>query len=72
MKTAAEIGAELKALRGNKPREEVALAVGVTVSSIAMYEAGARLPRDDTKMALARYFGKSVGDLFFGEAVHQK
>lgn len=71
MKTAAEIGAELKALRGNKPREEVALAVGVTVSSIAMYEAGARLPRDDTKMALARYFGKSVGDLFFGEVVHQ-
>ena len=70
MKTAVEIGAELKALRGNKPREEVALAVGVTVSSIAMYEAGARVPRDDTKMALARYFGRSVGDLFFGEAVH--
>lgn len=67
MKTAAEIGAELKTLRGDRPREEVALAVGVTVSSIAMYEAGARVPRDDTKAALARYFGKSVGELFFAE-----
>lgn len=67
MKTLTQIGEELKTLRGDRPREEIALAVGVTATSIANYEAGARMPRDTVKIALADYFGKSVGDLFFGE-----
>lgn len=67
MKSRQEIGQELRALRGAKTREEVALAVGVTASSITMYEVGARVPRDEVKVALANYFGKSVGALFFNE-----
>lgn len=67
MKSLAQIGEDLKILRGDRPREEIALAVGVTASAIAMYEAGARMPRDTVKTALAQYYGKSVGDLFFGE-----
>lgn len=67
MKSLAQIGEELKTLRGDRPREEIALAVGVTASAIAMYESGARMPRDTVKSALAQYYGKSVGDLFFGE-----
>lgn len=67
MKTLTQIGEELKTLRGDRPREEIALAVGVTVSAIAMYESGARMPRDTVKTALAEYYGKTVGDLFFGE-----
>lgn len=67
MKDKMQIAEELKTLRGDRPKEEVALACGVTVSAITMYEAGARMPRDTVKIALADYFGKSVGDLFFGE-----
>lgn len=67
MKSLTQIGEDLKILRGDRPREEIALAVGVTASAIAMYEAGARMPRDTVKTALAQYYGKSVGDLFFGE-----
>lgn len=67
MKTLDQIGEELRTLRGDKPKEEVALAVGVTVSAIVNYEAGARMPRDSVKAALAEYYGKTVGGLFFGE-----
>lgn len=67
MKDKMQIAEELKTLRGDRPKEEVALACGVTVSAITMYEAGARMPRDTVKIALADYFGRSVGDLFFGE-----
>lgn len=67
MKSRQEIGQELRELRGEKTREEVALAVGVTASSITMYEVGERVPRDEVKVALANYYGKSVGALFFGE-----
>ena len=70
MKSCSEIGAELRKLRGNKSREEVAKATGVSTSAIAMYELGARIPRDEVKVALADYFGMSVGALFFGERVH--
>lgn len=30
-----------------------------------MYEAGERNPRDEVKIALARYYGKQVSDIFF-------
>ncbi len=67
MKSRQEIGQELRELRGDKTREEIALAVGVTASAVTMYEIGARVPRDEVKVALANYYGKSVGALFFGE-----
>ena len=70
MRTAKDIGASLRKLRGDTPRETVADAVGVTYSAMAMYEAGERVPRDEIKAALAKYFGTSVGSLFFGEEVH--
>ena len=63
---------ELRALRGNRSREEVAQATGVSPSSIAMYELGERVPRDEVKVALAEYFGMSVGALFFNEGVHRE
>ena len=34
--------------RGDRRREDVANAVGVSVSAIAMYENGGRVPRDET------------------------
>lgn len=51
--------------RGDKRREDVAKAVGVSVSAIAMYENGERIPRDETKIRLADYFETTVQQLFF-------
>lgn len=67
----AEIGAKLRELRGNTSREEVAKAVNVSVSAIQMYENGARIPRDETKVKLAEYYGCSIGELFFDQKPHE-
>lgn len=57
--------------RGDKRREEVAAAVGVSLSAIAMYENGERVPRDETKIKLADYFGMTVQELFFNQDSHK-
>lgn len=48
-----------------KTQQEVASALGLSVSAIAMYEAGVRVPRDEVKLALAQYYQTSVGYIFF-------
>lgn len=53
--------------RGDKRREDVASAVGVSLSAIAMYENGNRIPRDETKVKLADYYGTTVQALFFNQ-----
>ena len=60
-----EIGKRLRDLRGQKPREAVAMAVGVTVQAICHYETGTRTPKDITKMKLANYYGKTVQEIFY-------
>lgn len=67
----AEMGARLRALRGDIPRQTVADAVGISVSALQMYENGARVPRDQTKMALAVYYRTSVEDIFFNPSQHE-
>jgi transcriptional regulator with XRE-family HTH domain len=63
-----KIGEKLRELRlaKGKTQAEVAAAVGVRPSAIAMYERGERVPRDKTKIILAKYFGKTVNAIFFG------
>lgn len=51
--------------RGDKKREEVASAIGVSLSAIAMYENGERIPRDEIKIKLAEFYNKTVQELFF-------
>jgi LmbE family N-acetylglucosaminyl deacetylase len=46
----------LLALRGDRPREEVAKAVGISVFALEMYESAQRIPRDEIKTALAQYY----------------
>ncbi len=55
----------LKRLRGNKTRQEVAEACGITARALKSYELGDRIPRDDVKQKLANYYGESVTYLFF-------
>lgn len=54
------------------PREVVAAALGISVSAIAMYETGARVPRDEIKVKLADYYGTTVQALFFDPVCHEK
>lgn len=52
-------------LRGERSREAVASALNISVSALAMYETGARIPRDETKKKIAAYYKKSVQEIFF-------
>lgn len=63
------IAERLKALRlaKGKTGEEVANALGITQSAWAMYEAGERIPRDEIKVKISKYFKKSVTAIFFTE-----
>jgi hypothetical protein len=63
--TLDKIAERLTQLRGDRSREEVAKAIGISVSAISMYENGERIPRDSIKIKLAAYFNKSVQEIFF-------
>lgn len=63
-------GEILRSLRGQKTQEEVAEALGITKSAWAMYERNERIPRDEVKVRISRYFGRSVQDIFFGPIEH--
>lgn len=65
-----EIAKKLVELRGDRSREEVAKAVGVSVSAISMYENGERIPRDDIKIRIAKYYRRSVQEIFFDSKCH--
>lgn len=60
-----KIGKRLTSLRGDTPQEEVAMRVGISVSALSMYETGNRIPRDEIKVKLARYYNSSVEEIFF-------
>ncbi|MBK5424373.1 helix-turn-helix domain-containing protein [Bacillus sp. TH30] len=51
-------------LRNEKSREEVARAVGISVSTLQMYENGQRIPRDNIKIKLANFYGVTVQIIF--------
>lgn len=65
MVDATVIGKRLVALRGSRTQEEVANAVGVSLSAIGMYERGERVPRDEVKARLAAYYKRTVQAIFF-------
>lgn len=60
-----KIARMLVRLRGEKSRYEVADALGVSVSALTMYETGARIPRDETKIKIAKFYNKTVQEIFY-------
>lgn len=62
-----KIARKLVLLRGSKTREEVASDLKISCSALGMYEQGNRIPRDEIKIKIANYYGKSVGEIFFNE-----
>ena len=63
-------GAKLRELRGNKSQQEIADAIGITKSALAMYERNERVPRDEIKIRIANYYGVSIVSLFFNINEH--
>lgn len=61
------IGRKLAELRGDRTQEEVAKAIGISVSALSMYECGERIPRDAIKIEIAKYYKKSVQSIFFNQ-----
>lgn len=61
------IGQRLADLRLNakKTGDEVAEACGISRSALTMYETGARIPRDEVKVRLAKFYGDTVENIFF-------
>lgn len=57
----------LKQLREEKGISQLELSkqIGVSPSSITMYEQGERVPRDYVKIKIAEFFGETVENIFF-------
>lgn len=60
-----KIAENLRKLRGDKSQREVADAVGVTAMAISLYESGERVPKDEIKVRLAKYYDTTVDAIFF-------
>lgn len=69
MPTNQEIAERLKNLRVamNMSQNDFAEKLGVSGSSIAMYECGDRVPRDAIKVKIAKIFNVSVQSIFFDD-----
>lgn len=60
-------GKRLIELRGDRSQAKIAKDIGIATSTLGMYETEQRIPRDSIKMALARYYGKTVQEIFYDE-----
>lgn len=69
MASAVVIGQRIKTLREkrNISRDSFCRAVGITPSSLSMYENGQRIPRDEVKVKIARVLHESIEALFFAD-----
>ena len=66
------IGEKLKSLRGSKSRAVVANALGIALSTLTMYENNNRVPRDEIKVRISKYYGMPIEELFFSPWGHEK
>lgn len=64
-------GKRLAQLRGSRSQESVAKALGISTSALGMYETEQRIPRDEVKIILAKYYGTTVEAIFFAPESHE-
>lgn len=65
-----EIGRRLRELRGSRTIKESAADLGISVSALNMYELGERVPRDEVKVKICKYYGCGL-DIFFDFKKHE-
>lgn len=58
-----KIGGLLCRLRGDRTRQKVAEALGITEEALQAYEQGQRKPRDEVILRAAQYYGVSTASL---------
>ena len=60
-------GKKIKRLRQKKELNQSQLAekLGVSTSAVSQYEWEERIPRDETKIKIAKFFDVKVSDIFF-------
>ena len=63
-------GKILVELRGADSQATVAKRLGIATSTLGMYETEQRMPRDNIKIAIAKYYNKTVQEIFFNEKCH--
>lgn len=70
---AVQIGKTLRGLREERKEtaEQLSGAIDVSVSAVAMYETGKRIPRDEIKIRIAEHFGVPVESIFFPNKQHE-
>ena len=64
-----KVSRKLRTLRGRRTLAEVAEAVGVTSQAVSQYETGQRMPTDEVKLRIAKFYGKTVDEIFFNPKV---
>ncbi len=52
-------------------QSQAAEMIGIAQSTLAMVELGQRNPRDHIKIKIAKFYGVSVGEIFFNESDHE-
>ncbi|PEI87639.1 helix-turn-helix transcriptional regulator [Bacillus toyonensis] len=60
-----KVAENLVSLRNGKSREKVAADIGISVSTLQMYENAKRIPKDSIKIKLANFYGVTVQSIFF-------
>lgn len=66
----AEKLSELRKQSG-KTLEVVANDLGISVSALAAYENGERVPRDNVKARISAYYKKPLTTIFFVKSAHE-
>lgn len=59
------IAKKLVELRGERTQAQIAQAIGVSTSAYGMYEIGQRMPSDEVKVRIAKFYKKTVQSIFF-------
>ncbi len=64
---AKKMGTTLRALRTgrNQTIAEASMNIGISSSALTMYELGNRVPRDEVKVQIAKYYDKPIEYIFF-------
>ncbi|MGI6315396.1 MAG: helix-turn-helix transcriptional regulator [Christensenellales bacterium] len=61
------IGRRLRALRGDISPEKAAEDLHIGINSLIQYEKGGRIPRDEVKIRIARYYRTTAAKIFYPE-----
>ena len=61
------IGKTLIELRGDRTQIQVANDLNISDAALSAYEQGTRIPRDEVKIRIAKYYGVRVQDIFFAD-----